>query len=131
MTHEQRSGEQNRLIAELTVKLEQSTGAMESLRAKLCKAISDKRAVEAQLISTEKRAQESEQQSRELMGISGRKEEMVQRLQSRVEELVQEMAGLSAQIESGKVETRRHNEQLKERASSKVITTIGGHCIAL
>ena len=76
--------------------------------------------MESQSVTAEQKRQEVEQQNRELIGISGRKEEMVQRLQARVEELVQEMATLSAQLDSSKAEARRHTDQIKDRAANKV-----------
>lgn len=96
---------------------------MDSLKGKLHETVAEKRGLEAQLASAEQKRQEAEQQNRELMGISGRKEEMVQRLQSRVEEVVQEMATQSAQLDASKAEARRHTDQLKERASTKVCNT--------
>ena len=120
MTHEQRCGEQSKLIAELTVKAEQNAGLAESLKEKLHQAASDQRNLEGRLAAAEEQRQEAEQQRRELMGISGRKEEMVQRLQGRVEELVQELAGLSAQLEAAKADARRQADHIRDRASSKV-----------
>lgn len=93
---------------------------MESLKGKLHEAMADRRAQEGQLAMTEQKRQEAEQQNRELIGISGRKEEMVQRLQCRVEEVVQEMATQSAQLDASKAESRRYAEQIKDRASNKV-----------
>ena len=104
------------------MKAEQSTGMVEALKEKLKEASSELQAVEGRLATAEDHRQEAEHQRRELMGISGRKEEMVQRLQGRVEELVQETASLSAQLESAKAETRRQSEHIRERAASKVST---------
>ena len=120
LSHEQQCGEQSRLIAELTVKAEQNVSIVESLKDKLHETMAERRAIEGQLHTLQQKQQDVEQQNRELMGISGRKEDMVQRLQSRVEELVQEVATLAAQAESAKTDSRRQVEQIKERASSKV-----------
>lgn len=120
--HEQRCGEQTKLIAEMSMKTEQNATIVDSLKDKLHEAVAERRAAEGQLVNAELKKQEAEQRNRELMEISGRKEEMVQRLQSRVEELVQEMAMLSAQVEAGKADSRRHAEHIKERASNKVQT---------
>ena len=67
-----------------------------------------------------RRLQDSDQQNRELVAISGKKEESIQRLQHRVEELLQEVASLTAQMETSKGESRRHVEQIKDRAAGKV-----------
>ena len=120
MEHDQRSGEQTRLVAELSVRAEQGVATIDSLKEKLHEAVADRRAMETRLASSDRRQNEMEQQNRELMGISGRKEDMVQRLQKRVEELTQEVATMSAQVEAGKTDARRHTEQVKERASAKV-----------
>lgn len=120
LTHEQRCGEQSKLIAELSVKAEQNAGIAESLKEKLQQATSERRNLEGRLAASEDQRQEADQQRRELMGISGRKEEMVQRLQGRVEELVQELAGLSAQLEAAKTDARRQADHIRDRASSKV-----------
>lgn len=120
MAHEHRSDEQNRLVNELRLRAEQSAANTEALKEKLHEAIAEKRAMEVKLLGAEQRQQEAEKQNRELLGISGRKEDMVQRLQKRVEELVQELATTSAQMETGKLEARRHVDQIKERAANKV-----------
>ena len=41
-------------------------------------------------------------------------------LQTRIEELLQEVSSLSTQLESSKSDARRHVEQIKDRAASKV-----------
>ena len=41
-------------------------------------------------------------------------------LQTRIEELLQEVSSLSTQLESSKCDGRRHVEQIKDRAASKV-----------
>lgn len=120
MTHEHQCGEQTRLIAELSMKSEQNAGIMDSLKDRLHEAVAERRAMETKLGGAEQKQQDAEQRNRELMGISGRKEDMVQRLQGRVEEVVQEMASLSAQVEAAKAEGRRQAEQIKERSSNKV-----------
>ena len=94
---------------------------MDSLKDKLHEAVMERRSLESKLVSAEQKKQDLEQQNRELLSTSGRKEEMVQRLQSRVEELVHEMALLSAQVDSAKADGRKQVEQAKERASNKVI----------
>ena len=71
-------------------------------------------------MSAEQRQREVEEQSREMMAISGKKEEVVQRLQHRIEEQVQEIATLSAQAESIRTDARRQVEQAKDRAAGKV-----------
>ncbi len=102
------------------MKAEQNAGMVDSLKEQLHQALSERRALEGRLAAAEEQRQEAEQQRRELMGISGRKEELVQRLQGRVEELVQELAGLSAQLEAAKADARRQAEHIRDRASSKV-----------
>ena len=108
------------------MKAEQSAGLVESLKEKLHEAVGERRAVEGRLAAAEEQRQEAEQQRRELAGISGRKEELVQRLQGRVQELVQELAGLSAQLETAKADARRQAEHIRDRASGKVQLGGGG-----
>lgn len=125
MTHEHQCGEQTRLIAELSVKSEQNASIIDSLKDKLHGAVSERRATETKLAAAEQKQQDAEQRNRELMGISGRKEDMVQRLQGRVEEVVQEMTSLSAQVEAAKTDGRRQAEQIKDRSSNKVSCELG------
>lgn len=120
MTHEHQCGEQTRLIAEFSIKAEQNSGMIDSLKDKLHQAVMERRAVESKLVPAEQKRQDVEQQNRELLGISGRKEDMVQRLQSRVEEVVQEMTLLSAQVDTAKADGRKQVEHVKERSSNKV-----------
>ncbi len=120
MTQEHQCGEQTRLLAELSIKAEQNAGLTDSLKDRLHEAVAERRAMEGRVMASEKQQQEAEQRGRELMGISGRKEDMVQRLQSRVEELVQEMAALSAQVEAAKADGRRQADQIRDRSSNKV-----------
>ena len=107
------------------MKAEQTAAMVDSLKEKLHEATAERRAVEGRLVSTEHSKQELEQQNRELLGISARKEELVRRLQERVEQLVQEITALTAQAESAKNDGRRQAEHVKERASSKVCTCTG------
>jgi predicted nuclease with TOPRIM domain len=102
------------------MKTEQNSGVIDALKNKLHEAAMERRAVESKLASAEQKRQDMEQQNRELLGISGRKEEMVQRLQGRVEEVVQEMTLLSAQVDTAKADGRKQVEHAKERATNKV-----------
>lgn len=117
---DQRSGEQSRHLADLKARMDQNAATIDTLKERLQTATADKRALEVRLAAAEQRQHESEEQSREMMNISGRKEEVVQRLQARVEELVQEVATLSAQLEAARADTRRQLEQAKDRATGKV-----------
>lgn len=102
------------------MKAEQNSSVMDSLKDKLHAAVMERRAAESKLVSAEQKRQDMEQQNRELLGISGRKEDMVQRLQARVEELVQEMTLQSTQVDTAKADARKQVEHVKERSSNKV-----------
>lgn len=117
---EQHSGEQSRLIADLRAKVDQNATTIDVLKERLQSTIATKRALEVRLAEAEQRQHESEEQSREMMGISGKKEEAVQRMQGRLEELVQEVATTSTLLETSRADTRRQLEQAKDRALGKV-----------
>ena len=67
-----------------------------------------------------RRVQEAEQQNRELMSLAARKEEGVQKLQGRVEELLHTASSLSGQLEAGRADSRHQLEQAKDKTASKV-----------
>jgi len=117
---EQRVSDQNQLLAELRSRVDQSHATTDSYKNQLYSASVEKKSIEAKLMSAEQRQREVEEQSREMMAISGKKEEVVHRLQHRIEEQVQEIATLSAQTESIRADSRRQVEQAKDRAAGKV-----------
>lgn len=119
MTYDQRTSEQTKLIAELTAKAEHHNEAMESLRDKWHDCNAEKKTLSSQVDISNSRLRDVEEQNRELMAIASKKEENVQRLQSRVEELIQEVSSLSAQLETNRSDSKRHSEHLKDRAASK------------
>ena len=128
LMQEQRLTDQNRMMAELRARLDQSNAGIDSYKERMHNASVDKKSMEAKLASAEQRQREIEEQSREMMAISGKKEEVVQRLQHRIEEQVQEIATLSAQVESIRVDARRQVEQAKDRAAGKVSLTQKQFC---
>ena len=73
-----------------------------------------------------RRVQEAEQQNRELMSLAARKEEGVQKLQGRVEELLHTASSLSGQMEAGRADCRHQLEQAKDKTASKVCTLVVG-----
>lgn len=111
------------------MKAEQNATIIDSLKDKLHESVAERRVVENRLGTAEKKQLEFEHQNKELIGISGRKEDMVQRLQGRVEELVQEVSGASAHQESIKADYRRQSEQIKERSSNKVLGLLFYVCV--
>ena len=120
MAYDQRSSEQTKLIAELTAKAEHHSEAMEGLREKWHGSSAENRALSTRVESTDRRLRELEEQNRDLMTISGKKEENAQRLQNRVEDLVQEVSSLTTQLETSRSDSKRQSEHLKDRAASKV-----------
>ena len=58
------------------------------------------------------------------MRLTSKKEEVIQRLQKRSEELLQEIAHLNEKIDSSKSEGRRQVEELRDRLTSKVLSRI-------
>ena len=124
MAYDQRSSEQTKLIAELTAKAEHHSEAMEGLREKWHGSSAENRALSTRVESTDRRLRELEEQNRDLMTISGKKEENAQRLQNRVEDLVQEVSSLTTQLETSRSDSKRQSEHLKDRAASKVRNNI-------
>ena len=120
LSYDQRTSEQTKLIAELTAKAEQHNDTMEGLREKWHGSSAENRALNSRVDSSERRLRELEEQNRELMSIASKKEESAQRLQNRVEELIQEVSSLTAQLEGSRSDSKRHTEHIKDRAASKV-----------
>ncbi|KAI6656356.1 Outer dense fiber protein 2 isoform X3 [Oopsacas minuta] len=67
----------------------------------------------------ERRVIECDQQNRDLINISSKKEEALQRVQTRLEEVTNENINLSRQYESRRTESRRQVEQMREKLSSR------------
>ena len=120
LAYEQRASEQTRMLAELSSKSQQHDGKMDSLKEKWHYATAENKTLSARLDATEKRLVESDEHNRELMSITSRKEETIQRLQGKVEELTQEVSSLSGQLEDNRSDAKRQTSQLKDRAASKV-----------
>lgn len=120
MMQDQRTGEQCRQLVEMKARMDQNSTTIDTLKERLQNSVAEKRSLEAKLAIAERRQQECEEQSREMMNLSGRKEEAVHKLQGRVDEMVQEGATLSAQLEASRTDTRRQLEHSKERSSGKV-----------
>ncbi len=96
---------------------------MDEVRDKWHESSGESRAMAARLELQERRLQETEQQNRELAEMVGKKDEDVQRLQGRVEELLRDVAAANSQQELSKSGYKRQVEQTKDRAASKVTVT--------
>lgn len=120
LAYEQRASEQTRMLAELSSKSQQHDEQMDSLKEKWHCSTAENRTLSARLEAAEKRLTESDEHNRELMSITSRKEETIQRLQGKIEELTQEVASLSGQLEDNRSDAKRQTSQLKDRAASKV-----------
>lgn len=120
MSYEQRAADQTRLIAELNAKLDQTNSTMDNVRDKWHESTGENRSMVARLEVQERRLQDTEQQNRELMEIAGKREDAIQKLQGRVEELVREVSSVTSKYEMAKSDYRRQTEQNKDRAASKV-----------
>lgn len=66
-----------------------------------------------------RRLQELDQQNRELMALTNKKEETIQRLQGRMEEFIREKTALSSQLDSLRADLRHQTEELRERAAGR------------
>ena len=93
---------------------------MEGLREKWHGSSAENRALNSRVESSERRLRELEEQNREMMSIASKKEENIQRLQNRVEDLLQEVSSLTAQLEANRSDSKRQTEHLKDRAATKV-----------
>ena len=60
-----------------------------------------------------------DQQNRELMAITNKKEETIQRLQGRTEEFIREKTTLSSQLDSLRADLHHQTEELRERAATR------------
>ena len=63
--------------------------------------------------------QESEKQNRDLIVITGKKEEMIQQLQRKEQQNLEELASLNRQLDTVRSDSRKHGEELRERAVTK------------
>ena len=120
LSYEQRTADQTRLVAELNAKLDQTNSTMDSVRDKWHESAGENRSLMARLEVQERRLQDTEQQNRELMEIAGKREDAIQKLQGRVEELVREVSSITSKHEMAKSDYRRQAEQNKNRADNKV-----------
>ncbi len=120
MMMEQRLSDQSRMLTELRSRVDQSNTTIDSYKERLHQASVDRKSLEAKLSSAGQRQSEVEEQSREMIAISSKKEEVVQRLQHRIEEQVQEITTLTAQVDSMRADARRQVEHTKDRAAGKV-----------
>ena len=93
---------------------------MEGVREKWHGSSAENQALNSRVESSERRLRELEEQNREMMSIASKKEENVQRLQNRVEDLLQEVSSLTAQLEASRSDYKRQTKHLKDRAATKV-----------
>lgn len=66
-----------------------------------------------------RRLAENEKQNKELLAITTRKEEIIQQLQIKEEQYIEEMASLNRQLDTAKSDARKRLEEVKERSDSK------------
>ena len=66
-----------------------------------------------------RRLAENEKQNKELLLVTSKKEELIQQLQFKEEQYIEEIASLNRQLDNSRSDTRRQIEDLKDRNESK------------
>lgn len=116
---EQQIANQTQLIGELTAKSEQHSKTADEMREKWHGSMADNRVLSTRIENAEKRAQEAESQNKDLVAIAMKKEEMIQKLQHRIDEQCEQLTSIRFQMESTKEEAKQLCEQQKEKAVTK------------
>lgn len=119
LAYERRSGDQTKLISELTQKVEMQTDHLEHFREKLRMAQDEAKSMQAQNELLERKLSDADQQNRELIGVISKKEESLYQTQQRHEDLRAENIRLGQQLESSVVDARRQVDSQKEKALVK------------
>lgn len=117
--YEQRNTDQAKIIAEISARSDHQSSSVESLKEKLHERKAEKMAALAKVQVLEKRVEETEQQNRELIAITAKKEEMIQHFQRKEQNLIEEVASLNRELDSFRAESRRQIEDMREKGSSK------------
>ena len=76
-----------------------------------------------------RRLAEADRQNRDLVAITSKKEEVIQRLQKRSEELLQEITQLNTKVEGARSDNRRQVKELRDKLASKVC--VHGVCVCV
>jgi outer dense fiber protein 2 len=116
---EDRISEQTKLIAEMTLKSEHYSDSLEELREKIRSLSAENAFLQTKIEATEKRLQEADRQNCDLVIISGKKEERIHQLESRLEEYNTDLSSTKRAMDTSRDESRRQLEQVKDRAASK------------
>lgn len=119
LSHEKRSTEHARLIADLTQKVESQAQQLETVREKYHEKQADFKQVQSRMETTERQYEDADLQRRELMNAVSSREDSVHSLQERLEEQRNENARLMQQLETALADARRQADVQKEKALSK------------
>lgn len=93
---------------------------MNTVRDKWHESTATNKSMEAHMEIQEKRLQETEKQNRELMEIAGTRDSSIQKLQSKVEQLLCEVSSVSAKHEMSNSDHERQLDQVRDKAANKV-----------
>ncbi|XP_078603530.1 outer dense fiber protein 2-like isoform X2 [Branchiostoma floridae x Branchiostoma japonicum] len=117
--YEKRALEHTKLITELTVKVEDQSGQLESNRSKSHAAEDEIRALQTKVDALQRKLEESDAQNRDLVSVIAKREDTIHETQARCDELARENSSLSRQLEASIQDMRRQTEEARDKASSK------------
>ncbi|GFR89811.1 outer dense fiber protein 2 [Elysia marginata] len=119
VTYERRSLDQNKMIAELTAKLEYHSESLEQYKTKASDSQDNNRALQDRNESMERRVKDLENQNLDLQAGQAKLHESVHQESLRTEEKNREIASLTRQLENALSDSRRQGDQLRDRYTSK------------
>ncbi|XP_003386665.2 PREDICTED: outer dense fiber protein 2-like [Amphimedon queenslandica] len=113
--YEQATADQTRMIADLRIK----SSSVDNLKEKLQDKKSEVKTAAVKIELLEKKLADSDKQNKDLLLITSKKEELIQQLQFKEEQYIEEIASLNRQLDSSRSDARRQIEDMKNRNESK------------
>ncbi|XP_065830108.1 outer dense fiber protein 2-like isoform X2 [Oscarella lobularis] len=122
-SYEKKMADHTQLIGELTAKVESQSQQLDSWRDKWHSLLEENRTLSSQGEGAERKLIDVEQHNRELVSLASRKEESLQKSQTRIEELSHEIGSLKRQLDNSLSDSRRQMDEVKERYAAKERTS--------
>ncbi|RUS87173.1 hypothetical protein EGW08_005013 [Elysia chlorotica] len=119
LSYERRNLEQNKMVAELTAKLEFNCESLEQYKHKASDSQDSNRALQDRNENMERRLKELEDQNLDLQTGQAKLHESVHQESLRLEEKNREIASLTRQLENALSDSRRQGDHLRDRYTSK------------
>lgn len=119
LAYEKRNTDNTKLISELTSKVEQQSDSITQVRDKMHSVMDENRGSLTRSELVERKLRELEEQNRDMLQTSARREECIHQLTIRLEEKNSETGNLSRQLESSLNDVRRLTETTKDKVAQK------------